>query len=600
MRISALALILIAGISSASCKKDQHGGPLPEHGGPLPEHGGPPSRHGGLGPEQGNGELMARVGHILRNQPTAEQLAQTEEWLKEAVKQNPRDSRAHLMLGRVLRHSWDIRRQNQINVTPSDSAQSQEIAARIMALFKEAVRITPENLEALLAYAGHLNTVGKNAEAILVYKEALKLNPDEYSINERIASCYLQLLRYQDARIYYRKVLKEKRSGEHAALLRGQSLEGLARIAQQEGKFKEAVKYYKLSIVEKPHGGPLACSYHALGQLYYGLGKFRKGTEAIIKGAELEPTKAIMQFRAALASFLNYDFAAASKYINRTQKYEDRKSVEAMNLKGFLLLLQQRYKKAEAMFNKARERSLGSKGAMVGLGHLAIIRKDYAAAQVALEFHTTRPPVESVGSHTYDYLVFQMAALGMAWTLSNQNKHLEAIKYFDRVLSINSSDIFSLLGKGSSLNALGRLDEGEAMFKKVLAQDPKNQYGLAELGLVKLNRGDTKGAESAFKAALASGAKGKYTCPHEGLGLVYLKRGKITRAKQSFEKAIAINPDIEYKKFNELAKIYIHQGKKARAEKLLEKSIQNYPYDPEAKRLLAELRGGKAPEAAGP
>ena len=49
------------------------------------------------------------------------------------------------------------------------------------------------------------------------------------------------------------------------------------------------------------------------------------------------------------------------------------------------------------------------------------------------------------------------------------------------------------------------------------------------------------------------------------------------------------NYAIEYKKFNLLAKIYIEEGRRKDAKILLLKSIENYPYDPEAKLLLEQI-----------
>ena len=80
-----------------------------------------------------------------------------------------------------------------------------------------------------------------------------------------------------------------------------------------------------------------------------------------------------------------------------------------------------------------------------------------------------------------------------------------------------------------------------------------------------------------------------YTCPYEGLGLIYYKTGEYEKAKQNLIKSIEINPDIEYKKYNTLAKIYIEEGNINDAKELLIKSIENYPYDDEAKNLLNEI-----------
>ena len=178
----------------------------------------------------------------------------------------------------------------------------------------------------------------------------------------------------------------------------------------------------------------------------------------------------------------------------------------------------------------------------------------------------------------------------MGWVSANTNKHELAMAYFDRVLARAPEDLFALLGKGNSLNALGMLGPAEKYLKRVLALDPDNQYATAELALVKFNRGDDAASEKLFLAALAE-EPNRYTCPHEGLGMIYLRAGKLDKARASFDKAIKINPDIEFKKYNGLARIYIKEGKVERARALLRKSIKNYPYDGEARGLLESIKG---------
>ena len=160
-------------------------------------------------------------------------------------------------------------------------------------------------------------------------------------------------------------------------------------------------------------------------------------------------------------------------------------------------------------------------------------------------------------------------------------------------LANQEEDLFALLGKGNSLNAMGKLDPAQEQFDRVLGIDKHNKYAMAELALVNFNRGQFDRAESLFKAAMARDASARYTCPYEGLGMVYLRAGKLKQAKDHFKKAIKINPNIEYKKFNGLARIMIREGKLDRARELLRKSVENYPYDDEAKKLAESIRDRK-------
>ncbi len=223
-----------------------------------------------------------------------------------------------------------------------------------------------------------------------------------------------------------------------------------------------------------------------------------------------------------------------------------------------------------------------------------MLRKQHAQAEKRLEPLLDRQMDSqttglSIRSHKlYVRIVSNLANLGMGWAKANQNQHVEAIGYFDNVLSKQPKHLLALIGKGNSLIGLHKLDEAQQVYKQVLKQHPANPYALAELAVIKYNKGDIKTAERLFSEALAVDDQ-KYTCPYEGLGLVYLRQGKLDQAKKNFQKAIELNPDIEYKKFNGLAKIYMKEGDLEKAKELLIKSIENYPYDDEAKELLEQL-----------
>jgi tetratricopeptide (TPR) repeat protein len=141
---------------------------------------------------------------------------------------------------------------------------------------------------------------------------------------------------------------------------------------------------------------------------------------------------------------------------------------------------------------------------------------------------------------------------------------------------------------GNAYNAIGEYAKAEKYFKQVLQIDPNNEYALAQLGTVYMNRGDSIKSEELLKESLRIN-NSTYSCPYEGLGLLYLKKGRLKEAEENFKKAIEINPETEYRKYNGLARIYISQSKYKEAEQLLLKSISNYPNNNEARELLKEL-----------
>ena len=373
----------------------------------------------------------------------------------------------------------------------------------------------------------------------------------------------------------------------------------LAELFKRQGKHRLAERVLRVSLrTQQLEGTPRAahCPYTALGELYTALEERPKEADrqhagVAIKRDQGAPTPPLVALAAALESFAGNHFADARRHLARAHVGggDTRRQV----LLGFILLLEKKYADAGARFRQVLKQSPRHAGARVGLGHLAVIRKDYVKARAHLQPSAVPSPAASPNGpveRSYNRLVWRMACLGAGWIAANQNRHKEAIQQFERVLSHNSDDLFALLGRGNSLNALGSLEQAEASLARVLNLDPSNKHAMAELALVKHNRGQDAQAERLFKAALKLDP-GHYTCPHEGLGLIYLRAGKLGQAKLSFRKAIAINPNIEYRKFNGLARILIGEGDYAGARKLLRQSVKNYPFDHTARKLLSSIRG---------
>ena len=334
------------------------------------------------------------------------------------------------------------------------------------------------------------------------------------------------------------------------------------------------------------------CPYQALGFFYSAQGRHTEALEMIAAAAAAERDADDAQYYAALESYVTGDNPKALAYIDKAIAIAERS--QYCVLKGFLLLSQRKYDDAEALFEKARKID-GNPGGDAGLGHLAIVGKDYEAAVRHLDAALKRSRVPKHRNRTAranpkegfdDGFNIDIAHLGLAWVSANQNRHAEAIRQYDAVLERHPDDLLALLGKAASLTGLKRLDDSERLIAEILKQYPKNRYALAELANIRYNQGADDEAERLYRKALAGGADEDYTCPYEGLGLVYLRQGRNDEAKKNFEEAIEINPSIEYKKFNGLAKIYIAEGKLDEAEALS---------PPVRRELPVRRRGVRAP-----
>ncbi len=589
---------------------------------------------------QGLDEFLGRVDQLVRDAHSRRdraRLAQAERLLTDALKVR---TKGKDRLWAALGHLQVDRATFDHNATARDSWQ---VPASARQAFERALAVNPKSVRALEGLAKYHELRKDFRAAMAVDEKLIAVAPGNLKAYEHKGRCQLRLGQYARAERTLQEVLRRARAaGDKRAVIFAQELLGKAYLKQRKFRLAEQVL---LAAVEAAEASKVAaCPYAALGELYTLTGRQEDAIRTDMRAADMEATVPQMQYLAALTCHdRGYD-TEALWYIQRALKLEPNQPSfkklqgrirarvkvgapaaelaaaladlhgqkfrrarihaewalaagadhRARVVKGFLLLLEKKYVGAGKLFTAVGKANPADAGSRVGLGHLGIVRKDYAAARRLLEPSAgkgARVPLTDEARKQYPWLVSRMASLGMGWLLSNQNKHTEALAHFDRVLTGDPNDIFALLGKGNSLNALERLDGAQKLLERVLALDPKNRYATAELALVTLNKGKLEDAERLFKAALRQPGGTRYTCPHEGLGMVYMRAGKLDRAKASFRKAIEINPNIEFKKFNGLARILIREGKYKKARKLLRKSIENYPYDDEAKKLLATIKG---------
>jgi tetratricopeptide (TPR) repeat protein len=361
-------------------------------------------------------------------------------------------------------------------------------------------------------------------------------------------------------------------------------MEYLGRVYTATGKFAEAEQVLSaITTEDEKYYGYWGCPFQALGELYSRMvvsDQRRKVLENYLKSAQIENERGWTQYRAAQECYNYGDYPEALKYIDKAMGVES--SAENVNeyriLKGYILTGMRDYAQAKRLFKEAARRGKGAQAdrARTGLGHIAITVHDYAAADRYFSRMLETDPADI------------MANLGKAWILANRGDHAGSLAYYEKVLAARPLHLLALLGKGNAYMGLKQLDRADEMFNTVLTLDPGNEYALANLGISAFNRRDEEKARQYLQDAMKA-KNSNFVCPYEGMGLLHLHKGELKEAERDFKKAIEINPDIDYKKYNGLAKIYLQQGKVAEARLLLRKSVQNYPYDPEAKEMLERL-----------
>jgi tetratricopeptide (TPR) repeat protein len=408
----------------------------------------------------------------------------------------------------------------------------------------------------------------------------------------------------------------------------------LGRLEESKKELEKAAADYTRYIEQSGETNFWGCPYQSLGVLYTAMGETSKAHAYCIKSAEIQENKYYVQAGAAILAYREGDYQTANYFIDRALAQRDK--IDYQYLKGFISLALRQYDDAALLFGKP-EKPTGSPSLItikdimadnfptslakvVGQGHLALVENDFDLAETLFQDFLNAFPVKIIKKIITSEAIqnkenpqfqgfvdeceddnvirflYKMACLGMGWVHANKGQHEEAKVYFEKVLAFGHKDLLAMIGKANAYAGLQRFQEAEKEYEHILSIYPNNKHALAELGIVKFRLGHLEEAESKLKQAL--GVDGtNFTCPYEGLGMLYLTQGKTQDAKKNFKRAIEINPDIEFKKYNGLARIYIKEGKIEQAKSLLQKSIKNYPYDNEAKEMLKQLNENQLPQA---
>jgi tetratricopeptide (TPR) repeat protein len=484
--------------------------------------------------------------------------------------------------------------------------------------------------------AQNLIALERNAKAEECLKVGLKNYPHETGAYVELGYCQYNQGKFTEALESYRKYLSTRqgeepdmssiRGREHV----GKTLASLGRFSESKKELEKAAKDFSEMIDKNGADNFWGCPFQSLGVLYNTVGEVSKAHEYCLKSAELQTNKFYVQSSAAVLAYRDGDFEKALYFVERAIRARDKTGYHF--LKGFILIALQRYDEAKVIFGESGpDDDLGALATAksilpgsfpwtmvcwVGRGHLALAEKDNKSAtkyfrrfldaattkivaklilivQSIDEANDSSQGFESIQDECEEQnimrFVIKAACLGMGWLHSNQNQHQEAIEYFDKVLAFGNNDLLAMISRANAYAGLGRFSDAEKAYEEILSMYPNNKHALAELGIVKFRLGNMDEARENFQKSLSIDDK-NYTCPYEGLGMLYLTQGDNEKAKDNFERAIAINPEIEYKKYNGLAKILIEEGKIEQARKLLEKSTQNYPFDDEAAKMLESIR----------
>jgi tetratricopeptide (TPR) repeat protein len=557
---------------------------------------------------------------LLRNGTTPPDNAKALELLHAAAKDAPKNADAQVLLGIALSYlaadQPDAEQFMHGDAEELDTPTGRELLAEAGRHFTRAVALDPQNKDAHWGLAlidsrpYLLNEPRGEARieaAIANARGLLTLDPDNVYAQANLGIFLLQLGRADEARpIIDALAARQDIARDHPKTI--EALYALGKHYAGQGEHQAAEKTLQATIARFDAGTPVredgfqfSCPFQALGDLYTDTGRDAEALDYYLKAADIGFSEAMTALDLALKALAARHYHAAAGQAERVSFLRTNEPAMArlgkallargQVVRGFVHAFAGEHEAAKRQFDEAAENAPDDPGVIAGRGHLQIVAKENEAARQTLTkaLAAAEANLARADEHeAYGVWVWKMAALGLGWTEANDAQHEAAVAYFDRVIAREPDDLLAQVGKVNSLIALGRQGTAESLAAKLVAKHPDDPYALAAKASVELGRGNMAAAEQGFKDAIAEG--GQYTCPYEGLGLTYLRQGRIDEARRNLGAAIALNPDIQYQKFIGLAKIYLMEKRFAEAEELLDKALTNDPDNAEAAALLKRLR----------
>lgn len=158
-----------------------------------------------------------------------------------------------------------------------------------------------------------------------------------------------------------------------------------------------------------------------------------------------------------------------------------------------------------------------------------------------------------------------------------------ALGFYDNALKDEPTSVLALLGRGASLQKLGRGQEAQTSYEAVLKMDPQNREALSNLTTIVAERSP----QNALTRLLELERDYPSFSPVKAqIGLTYAKAGSMQQASDYLRRAILLSPETVMYHYN-LALVLDHLGRR-------EQALASY------ERVLASISGGRGPADLSP
>lgn len=178
-----------------------------------------------------------------------------------------------------------------------------------------------------------------------------------------------------------------------------------------------------------------------------------------------------------------------------------------------------------------------------------------------------------------------------ASVLSRENRHVEAIAFFQKAIAIYPRYLQAINDLGTQLLALGRLEEAAAEFRRAMAVDQKAFNPHLNLGIVLVQQHEFADASEELRKAVSLQANSPAARLYLGIALMALDDE--INAESELKAAYALGGSKHAIALYYLGQLYFNQKKNDEALKMFERYLNEEPGGskvPEVKQLIALIQ----------
>lgn len=492
-----------------------------------------------------------------------------------------------------------------------ETTRGEEVLAKVLTDEAKPLLSTNEQGKALALKAEIIVVGGKLKDAVPLFEEALKADPNNAFTQGRLAHAYLELHQPEAALPLFQKAAGsapenlELTEGYLSALIAlGKMDEATRLVASANTRFpgnatlsylggrvsdaldnpKDAEEAYKRAIASDPN---LADAYLYLSRLYIRFRRFQEARPQLEAGLEKAPDNAALRVGMGELAFHERDLDRAEKEFKRAAELDAQVADAHLGLSR-VSLERGKYDLAAAQVEKALELNPRIAGGRLqrGTALWKLNRLDEAIKELeqaraedprntqltvtlgAVEFEKGDFP--NAIAHLNSALVAEPGHADgnfyMARVKNAKSEHTQAIEYMRRALDMNGKNPLYRYWMGRCFNDARKTDDAIAEWKLALEIDPKYADALEAMGKVYFERNDFKKAVKQFQAALE--ADPARNGVRASIGDAQGKMEDWDGAIKSYLQALDADPDLKF--------VYFKLGQAYEEKKAAKSAIEWY------------------------